>query len=173
MSNTFQEEFAKRNNRARAVVIAGYPCKIRRVSLQAFLLAGLVPQDLAGQLLEAQAQQADGLPPQLSDMDAITVGQKLRRFVIEQGMVEPQVTFNPDGEDDKICVLDFEDPDQFITEAYEAIYRQPIQTTEGEVSAAALATFRDNGDRAAEPGSAGLHGPQVWTETVRDHRHIG
>ena len=172
MSNTFQEEFERRNNKARAVVIAGYPCKIKRPSLNAWIIAGLVPQDLVNEL--AQQSPSDDSMTEADEAAAIAAGRRLQQLKIELCVTTSEgEPFSFTREPGKICILDLEDPDRFLNEVLRLINDLPISTASGEVSADALATFRQDEDRQAEPSGPSVHSSQVWSETVHAHRHIG
>lgn len=160
MAKTFDEVFAERNNKPRPVEIAGYPCLVTRESLNACLIAGRVPQDLADELIENSPGETDAqADAEIDRREAFQLGMRRWRLMIELCVTtDAGVPFSFEREPGKICVFDLESPDLFIAQAKEAITAAPIQTAQGEVSAAALTSFRADGNGTAQSVGAGVHG---------------
>lgn len=161
---SFQKEFEKRNNKPRAAVIAGYPCLVRRASLSAWITAGLVPQELVNELAKNAPTGDEDEPLDIGQSEAIALGQRLQQLKIELSVTTSEGSrFTFTGEPGKVNIFDLDDPDAFIREAITTIDGVPIPTATGEVSATALASFRQNGSRADE-----LAGPGVHSEPVQE-----
>jgi hypothetical protein len=165
---SFQQELSERNNKPRAMKIAGYSCNVRRSSLNAWIAAGLVPQDLVNELASHAPDAANDDAAEMDQAQAIALGQRLQQLKIELSVTTSEGSrFTFTDEPGKVSVFDLEDPDAFIREALAAIEALPIPTVNGDLPADALASFRADGDRAAESGSVGIHSQPVRESPVK------
>jgi hypothetical protein len=154
----------------REVEYNGFPLKLRFAPLEAWIQAGRVPQYLASQYLQAQVTTEPDYAetPKASEEDGKSF-LNFKRGVIEFCAIEPRITYGDDA--DAIKAEEIEATASGLLQFIFAFgLRQTehatVQTVNGEVSAKALATFRDDGTRANGTDSPSTHGADVQSEAV-------
>ena len=152
----------------REVEYNGFPLKLRYAPLEIWIAHGRVPQFLASKFLAAQAAIDAGEPQQATLEDA-NAYLSFKKQVIEFCAIEPRITYGDAPDAIKAEEIDATVPG-LLNFVFAFGLRQAedsaIETANGEVNVNALASFRDNGERAFGIDSASAHGADVLTEAV-------
>lgn len=154
----------------REVEFQGFPLKLRFAPLEVWIQAGRVPQYFASQFLQAQVSLDAEVPDvPKADIEDAKAFLQFKRAVIEHCAIEPRITYGEDTDAIRAEEIDSNAPGllHFIfMYGIGQTSHATVQTVNGEVSASALATFRDDGTRANGTDSPGAHGADFWAKAV-------
>lgn len=152
----------------REVEFNGFPLKLRFAPLEVWVQAGRVPQYLASQFLQAQVTTDYAESPQAS-LDDAKQFLEFKRAVIEHCAIEPRITYGNDADAIRAEEIDSTCPG-LLAFIFAYGLRQTehatVKTINGEVSAEALATFRDDGTGPDGTDSNSAHGANVQPEAI-------
>lgn len=153
-----QEAEARRERQTVPLLLpSGAVIEACRPPLESWLMTGKLPFNLVRQFLSAhpaETAEQQSLGAAAENPEAVLKSLLAVQQIVCATVVRPRIVEDPQGGEDEIAPSDVPDEDFFF------IYRWalngsaslPVATTEGEVSAATLATFRDDG---CERGTAG------------------
>lgn len=159
---------------SRLVEFDGFPLRLRRVPMELWIQHNRVPQFISTMVLRMMSGDAAGVEraaASLSDEEALSY-LRFRRAVVEYAAVEPKIVF-----DERELAADEVSAEEMMSAApglLDFIFNwacglapdSPVTTAGGEVSAAALQSFRGDEGRAAEPAGFVVHGADVSGEAV-------
>jgi hypothetical protein len=172
MTNSITERFKAKlqAEEGREVEYNGFPLKLRFAPLEAWIHAGRVPQYFASQFLHAQvALDAETPDVPKADLEDAKAFLQFKRSVIEHCAIEPRITYGEDSDAIRAEEIDSNAPGllHFIfMYGIGQTSHATVKTVNGEVSAQALATFRDDGTGPDGTNSPSSHGADVQLQAV-------
>ena len=175
MSDLVQKNRAKRAAKTVLISIDGFEFRARRASLQAYIMAGRVPQYLADTYLKATMKrepddddEAEIEQPLASDTEAQEF-LRFQRLIIEDSIVEPKIVFEDrELKDGEMYASEFDDStiSKLFFWAISGAHGVPVLTRSGEVTAQAVENFRDDGIRPTQSLDTGNDSEDVLEVAV-------
>lgn len=162
----------ERVKRERAVTVtapSGLEYRVVRAQMNAYLEGGRLPENFVVLMRRAanrEITQEQALQ-QLDPQDGVAYEKFLSRLV-QECVVQPRVVTRPAETDDEIDIGDLGligDYDFLALYIAGLVPDQPVATTEGETSVAALEDFRDESEQRISAESGG-DGPEVQPAPV-------
>jgi hypothetical protein len=164
MSRAKEYRSRKRDRLSKLTVEAtGETFIVRRVAVDAWIMAGRIPETLAREVLSAwqQVSSADAAMANLSP-DQMMSGLQVVRDLVIYACVSPKLVIgdveaDPDKDEIHFVELEPEERTALIAYCMQGTGATPIEATNGNLTAEAVSTFPESGERR-EPVSVSENG---------------
>jgi hypothetical protein len=164
MSRAKEYRSRKRERLSKLTVEAtGETFIVRRVAIDAWIMAGRIPETLAREVLSAWQQVRDaGNSTENMSTDQLMSGLHVVRDLVLSACVSPKlvagdVEADPDKDEIHFAELEIEERTALINFCMTGNGATPIEATNGNLTAEAVSTFPEGGERR-EPVPAGQNG---------------
>jgi hypothetical protein len=163
MSRAKEYRSRKRERLSKLTVEAtGETFIVRRVAIDAWIMAGRIPETLAREVLGAWQQVKDVDPTENMNVDQMMSGLHVVRDLVVAACVSPKLVTgdaeaDPDKDEIHFAELETEERTALIAYCMNGAGAMPIESTNGSLTAEAVSTFPEGGGRR-EPVPLGQNG---------------